>query len=1414
MVFDPSNQEQRMKVVYDASGAVEEIRRLDDILKQQGVTLGAVTQATTSFDHALDATVTKIKGLTVEGQKFEVLISKLEGELDKLKTTLNAASTAGEASADAFREEAEEVERSMRRHRDREAVVRKEIETQARLRAEIAKTEQAQFRAFSGNLIGSQLAGQANASGNRINATPAELNAVSNAVAGINRALADGTITARDYQTAVRAVASGTIQNLTPAQQRAVNLVHQYREAVDRMGRSNASKYSRETNEIQRITISWQGMIRLIEVQLLHSLVSNAVNAFQQAREEAKQFSIAIAEIETLSQRASLTTKDWTDGVLRLSDAFGKTPAEVAAGTYETISNQVAEGAEAFEHMTNILNLASVTMASAAEAGNLLDSIINSYGLAASQSAKISAELFKAVDLGRFKVEDLANTFGHTAVLGRNLNISYQELLASLSALTIQGISAEESQTLLSNVLIALIKPSKQMNELLKEWGVSSGEAAIQTFGFFEVLRKFEAAAQSGGDRFAEIGQIFQNIRAIRGFEGLSNAIDQAERNLKEITSSANEYNKAIEIINNSSGKRLQIEQQRISNAFLQVGESFNQTLLDASEYFGGLSVGVNAFITNGEQLLKILPLLTAGILGVSAATGTLTRALTFAGVFTPFGALSLALTGAAIAYTLFTESAEEANLRLQRSIDEVGEEFDKMHKDIKRAREEVFIKQSEEIEKSLQGSFRIFLRFAAEQNKLGNQLSDNITAALKNNLKTLDTVFDLIDDKGNAVRDNLRETAREAENEARKAERSAQNAQREIDRLRDKIADRNKSFDDKIFDQSLDGLSNAGKDEALEERAVQLINEAREARQLKNFDLANQKYEDANKILEKQRDIRQKINEEIKKEQDKILEKGRDAFFDKKKSAEDIIAIQKAAEVQEKRLKIAELETRIERLQEQRSNTRPGSSRDKQLVGSIEAAQAQIAKLDALGTARQKLVETDGFQRNLLAELNAFDQERIGHQQELLKLAQQQAAQRKAEAEAQEQALKNQEKAFDRLKDLLNQADDKDLKFADFAKINAQIQQSLGTSGLDREAQLTLARELNNRQRLLQAQVEVEKTQDRARAAEEQIERQKKFSESVKETNLRIKELTDESLKSQKEFLKNLEAVDSFLDQVASQNRGRGEHSSLIEANRKTVEEFRRLKDRLEQAAKIGDNENFIEDLAKLTQFIRSRNLKHPNTAANAGVEDVNELVNSLFEEARALSSSTQEINKQNALLRQQSTQLGNINAEAEKLKAKHPELAASAEANLPKIELQWSNINVQLTEQLRLLGQVAQIYSFLAGQVPGAGQQPAGKALGGPVSYYALGGFPGMPRGGDTIPIWAQAGESIINAKSSRAYAPLIRAINQTRTQHLSSGGEVTNIGDISINLPNVQKASEVDARDIVNRIKREARRGNIRF
>jgi hypothetical protein len=102
----------------------------------------------------------------------------------------------------------------------------------------------------------------------------------------------------------------------------------------------------------------------------------------------------------------------------------------------------------------------------------------------------------------------------------------------------------------------------------------------------------------------------------------------------------------------------------------------------------------------------------------------------------------------------------------------------------------------------------------------------------------------------------------------------------------------------------------------------------------------------------------------------------------------------------------------------------------------------------------------------------------------------------------------------------------------------------------------------------------------------------------------------------------------------------------------------------------------------------------------------------------------------------------------------------------------------------------------------------QTATAAFGRHLKYMAGGGF--MPRGMDTIPVMARAGETIINPDSSRKFFSQLQAINAGKTPIFrSEGGSVTSIGDINVSVHGGDTA-EATVRQIAVKLRREMRRG----
>jgi hypothetical protein len=82
----------------------------------------------------------------------------------------------------------------------------------------------------------------------------------------------------------------------------------------------------------------------------------------------------------------------------------------------------------------------------------------------------------------------------------------------------------------------------------------------------------------------------------------------------------------------------------------------------------------------------------------------------------------------------------------------------------------------------------------------------------------------------------------------------------------------------------------------------------------------------------------------------------------------------------------------------------------------------------------------------------------------------------------------------------------------------------------------------------------------------------------------------------------------------------------------------------------------------------------------------------------------------------------------------------------------------------------------------------------------------------GPDTVGARLTPGEFVMNPRSSQAFRPLLRTLNNMALPRFAQGGSVTNVGDVNINISG-RGADKINARDLASRFQREIRKGTIR-
>ena len=336
--------------------------------------------------------------------------------------------------------------------------------------------------------------------------------------------------------------------------------------------------------------LSWQAFERVLLVQAIRKTFQYLIYSIKSAMSELMNFHKAIVEIQTIGQANQATTEQWGDSLRRLSDSWGTDLIDVANARYEILSNQIAIGVYQTERFQEVAQaFAKVTKSTVADSVNLLTAAINAYGMSSSDAEMIAAQFFKTIDLGRVIALEMANTMGRVVVIASQLGISLAEVNAMIATITIKGVKATESMTLLRGIFNKLMRPTKELEALFDEFGVTTGEQFIAVYG---LAGAFKILYEKTKGTASEIADMFHEIRPTMGMTALLSSLDNFNENWDKIERhSKGQYINALNMQFTTSGEKLQRQLQQLKNVFtIDYAENITDAIVIITSKIGSLA--------------------------------------------------------------------------------------------------------------------------------------------------------------------------------------------------------------------------------------------------------------------------------------------------------------------------------------------------------------------------------------------------------------------------------------------------------------------------------------------------------------------------------------------------------------------------------------------------------------------------------------------------------------------------------------------------------------------------------------------------------------------------------------------------------------------------------------------------------
>lgn len=491
--------------------------------------------------------------------------------------------------------------------------------------------------------------------------------------------------------------------------------------------------------------------------------VGEASQAFRKSFQEARDLQIAFARIRTIAPPDLANNEQVRQRTSVISNDLGIDQLKVAEAAYDTFSNQVGNTAESFAFLRKAGQFAKATITEYADSVDLLSGVLNAYNLRQSETNRIADQLFKTIDVGRIKGEQIANILGNTIPLANQLGIKTEEIFGSAAALTIQGVSPDDALTQLRNVIQKLINPSEALQKVLDKMGITSVEAGVRGHGFVEFLQLIQSETDGS---IEEINKLFNEMRAGRGIASLNaqdgRLVANAIREIGEASEGASE--KAAKLIQETGAEQLARNLAALRNELTaDVGDSLITAVNDLFSVLGGAqgaALGTEAAI--GALGTASVVAGTAMTINLIASTVESVKAFKEFGAASKLASLSLAgfgiLAGGITLAVIIHEftKAEDQLKKFQTALEVVTRDYDRLIDQSVRAQQKTSQEQIKVVEantkflvQNLQDQTKTFLDLENQFKDTQTEVTQNLKTQVSSRVDALDKLVDKLDEVG-----------------------------------------------------------------------------------------------------------------------------------------------------------------------------------------------------------------------------------------------------------------------------------------------------------------------------------------------------------------------------------------------------------------------------------------------------------------------------------------------------------------------------------------------------------------------------------------------------------------------------------------------------------------------------------------
>lgn len=357
----------------------------------------------------------------------------------------------------------------------------------------------------------------------------------------------------------------------------------------------------------------------------------------------AMDFEDAMAKVNTIADTTEVPLSDLQKSIIELSNQTGISSSEIADNVYNAISAGQKTG-DAVNFVSNSTMLAKAGFADAGSALDVLTTIMNAYGLEASEVTKVSDILIQTQNLGKTTVGELSTSMGKIIPTAKANGVALDQVAAGYAIMTANGVATAETTTYMNSMLNELGKSGTKVSDTLKE---KTGKS------FLELMQ--------GGASLSDVLQIVSDSAAEQGlaFTDLWGSAEAGKSALILLGDGAGKFNGMLEQMQNSTGSTqtafdklqtnsytIQKALNQLKNTAIELGTAIMSVLAPIitalaekiqafTTWFSGLSEGTKKMIVTIAMIvaavgpiLIIIGKIATGISAVMSLVGMIAPAV------------------------------------------------------------------------------------------------------------------------------------------------------------------------------------------------------------------------------------------------------------------------------------------------------------------------------------------------------------------------------------------------------------------------------------------------------------------------------------------------------------------------------------------------------------------------------------------------------------------------------------------------------------------------------------------------------------------------------------------------------------------------------------------------------------------